>query len=406
MSRNAYPVAGYRTSAARSYAPAPDFQKAFRVPTAANDNLRLLRAANDNMPRIGKSVARTSLRALRVGRVVPALGYALTAYEVYRYFHDAAYPEQVVLPANRIYANGYVKSIDCGWPAQCWSVPGGLTCANSWKVTSGPEPKTLNIYKTSSGQLGAGSPISFYEWRPRNSTQFELRLSQRYVKAPGTGPMYWYAEPQTLSRYGRLPQPVGSFIPSIDAMMLPIGQPVPVPRAVPYRLLPLRQPNPFRVEQTEFGNAVDLQPEPQAEKPIVLAPGSATSPHQEHRAGRPPKRMKERKMKLYSVSGVSPVLSRVIGAVGETADFVNALWWALPRSARTRGKPTIQQKALDVYRGFDQMDLERAFVNLATNELQDRAIGGFNKRVQRAYRAAGKAGFHDRPFGITIGPAT
>lgn len=116
---------------------------------------------------------------------------------------------------------------------------------------------------------------------------------------------------------------------------------------------------------------------------------------------RPPgPKVKERKIRM----GGYGAINAVVGAATEAVDVVEALWDALPRSAQTREKgkkTTPQQKALDLYKGWPQLDLPAAVKNLLANELKDRAIGTIGQAVGKAAQKARPHG--NLPIGYQAG---
>lgn len=403
MSRNAYPVAGYRTSAARAYN--PGFQTGSRV----SEQL-VGRAANDNAARAVESlVARTALKgfAHAAAYAVPVLDVALLAYDVYQLYRW--YEGQDEVPGGPVPAPG----------AAAWYLAG--SCPD----TGQPDLPGLYVYQESSGHLSTScpSPTLVIVGTPKaqdaavnsNTKSVQLFARQESSSRGNMREIWWRdsipAGQETVGPYvpsdpvpARAPQWQPSYawspVYAIDPMTMPIGQPIANPEPLPYRDLPSRGHNPYRVHQSEFG--YDLPPEPELpETPtppaIEIYPSPGGRPSPEHNFARPPKRTKERKFKLALNNG--SVIGRIVGATGEAADFVNALWWALPKSVRTKGRPPLQQKALDVYRHFSELDMEQALKNLVVNEIQDRVIGRIGRAVAKVNARS------DRPAGLMVGPA-
>lgn len=149
---------------------------------------------------------------------------------------------------------------------------------------------------------------------------------------------------------------------------------------------------PYRPDVVPRGVAVPIGgPRAQPAPLSPLVPGDPVRP--------PGPKVKERKIRMGGYGAVNAVVS----AATEGVDIVEALWDALPRSRQTREKgkkTTPQQKALDLYRGWPDIDVAAAVKNLVVNELKDRAIG-------RIGQAVGKAAQKSRPHGnLPIGYQT
>lgn len=109
-----------------------------------------------------------------------------------------------------------------------------------------------------------------------------------------------------------------------------------------------------------------------------------------HQLSPPPERTKERKAKARNKG----VVWRIVGAAGETGDFIRALHDALPpwakrsRAWRDKDGKLRRRKAdsmlRDLWDHWDELDIEQAIHNVLDNELQDRVIGKINQRVNRA----------------------
>lgn len=81
--------------------------------------------------------------------------------------------------------------------------------------------------------------------------------------------------------------------------------------------------------------------------------------------------MKEKKSTLKGATGA---LGVVYGKVTEAADFIDAVYDALPTKRR---KPfaKLHEKLARLYRYSDEIDMKKAFVNLVKAQALDYAIG-------------------------------
>jgi len=84
------------------------------------------------------------------------------------------------------------------------------------------------------------------------------------------------------------------------------------------------------------------------------------------------------------------VVNFLVNEVTEFNDFVTAVWKAIPPEDRRRSK-TMQEKLWDIYEYLPQMENRRfisnALLNVAENEIQDRAIGYVGSLGKRALKA-------------------
>lgn len=216
--------------------------------------------------------------------------------------------------------------------------------------------------------------------------------------------------------------------PHVDPMRVPPNSPQPVPNPIPWRDLPGRRPNPWTPERPEWGNepwrSPDESPVP-GQRPApgtapVPAPGpvpdwelypnpgpiSPQTPTQPNgRPGqdatiprRPRRGEKERKISAYGKSGGRAFALRIVNLVSEGVDLMDAFYWALP-DYRTSGKHNATQRAEQLWKHWDEVDMQQAMENVIANELQDRFYG----RLGRA--AADLAISTGRPVGYGAGPA-
>lgn len=262
--------------------------------------------------------------------------------------------------------------------------------------------------------------------------QFRTVLVYRHNVNPGpaTAPDYTYIEPYTApprvlpNPAVRTPSPSGTPVvtpigvpdlpvvpPQLDPFALPVIAPLQPYRAVPYRLLPHRQPNPWRspVEQPTWG------PLPMP-APVVLEQAGPTLVFQGGgvKVGAPPslgrhgkgRGVKEAKVKLTRAMAIS---IHVGGKLTEGVDAVDALYDALPDEVKPHigrhVKKTVQPhiKAKLVYRHFDKIDVQEAIINLIENEIEDRVIGYFGNKAKQGAKISRPHG--DLPIGFGTGPA-
>ena len=422
MGALAYPVA-YRPGSA-AYG---NIGRGFQPPKAANDNFRFpTKAANDNFARAAADealaagersfVRRTALAGLSrvAARAIPYVGLALLAYDLYELYRWWKGSAGTAAGWN---FTGFHEISDCGWPEEMVTgVSGYYACG---ATITGPHGFTL--------PLPADDVTTFSTFYRHYTSIFgdAMRKAKGYERDTGyTGGVdteYHEATDPSPQIWGLVGVPVGlGFLPAVDPMVLPIGQPVPTPEPIPFRVLPHRQPNPYRVEQSERGYSIGSIEDPSlGQSPTYeVSSKGAQEIKPEHSYSRPPKRTKERKVKGTRIGG--KILS-VVNPFTELLDAVDAIYKALPseykvpfrlpsgkRPRRKNGEwavkynPTPDEKALAIYRAWDKVDsatVVRAIKNLLTNEVEDRVLGTVSKKAQGINEILG------RPVGVQAGPA-
>ena len=121
----------------------------------------------------------------------------------------------------------------------------------------------------------------------------------------------------------------------------------------------------------------------------------ATSPH----FLRPPGRgTKERKLR---VTGASAALL-VVGGVTEAADFVDALWRAIPLTLRDR-HATLTRKIEQIYAHYEEIKLADFIHNYLVDSAKDAAYAAFGLLNQHASAVLKPHG--NLPIGFAAGPA-
>lgn len=224
------------------------------------------------------------------------------------------------------------------------------------------------------------------------------------------------AVPTNFPRHSPLPDPFGDPfappvepMPSKDPMRVPPASPQPTPQQLPWKELPGRVINPYTPERTDWGyhpapapvpwsppapTDWELYPDPhQLEPQTPTVPGG--QPGRDPVIPRPPgKGEKERKLRP---KGTRAIL-RFANFVSEGVDLMDAIYWALPKKY-TSSKHNGTQRAEQLWKHFDEVDLNKALENIAINEWQDRIFGKIGQRVGERARLDG------RPASWLAGPA-
>lgn len=384
------------------------------TPKPANDNWRL--PANDNEPPLGKPPAPERLPRNRVPRgftrralrFLPYLGAAFTAYEFYR-----------------MYAGGQPHWDTTGYNVvnDCHRSGGSIAfaelqyydCAASF-LSTGQEEGVLHgtikygfgIFRLKAPEFNKWEKVIGYE-KPSNKP---LPPPPEYV--PGKAPQ-WVAPPP----------PAPGFYPAADPDAIPIGKPAPAPRPIPHDAIPHRAPSGFP-QGSVWGNSVPgtnlpnpgSAPTTTVEVGSGAEPGSVTQSRPGHEYRPPRAREKERKFAATVTNVLGPTVERIISGVTEAADFVDALYDALPQADKVHfwyKKPgwkqshyvvknslTPQQKAAQLYKVIGKQSgqwFSDALQNLVMNEIEDRVIGRISRGASGLNREVG------RDIGIQVGPA-
>lgn len=158
------------------------------------------------------------------------------------------------------------------------------------------------------------------------------------------------------------------------------------PGVKPYpitRPQPATRPDPFNPPEwwPEPGTSSNPKPWAPPRTPDSFpAPSSRESPVPRTDHQRKPPAPREKEVKLSSK--FPKLLGGLMGATSEAGDFADAMWEALPKSAKQfsyhKGKPVApnwRKKLLQVATNWDKMNWEKAFQNLLENQVQDAVLG-------------------------------
>lgn len=166
------------------------------------------------------------------------------------------------------------------------------------------------------------------------------------------------ASTQVYARYETLGLPYRHpIIRALDPMLEPIGYPTPQPVPLPPSLAPYQPPAPEgsgRASPDTGGQPGG----PGRPRPYVPEP--------------PGKGKKEKKWLAPTAGGLA--LARVLEAITESIDALEAVWAALPGNANRKAPPP-QKMLLDLFNGWDKLDWEQAAINLARESAEDKAWG-------------------------------
>lgn len=180
------------------------------------------------------------------------------------------------------------------------------------------------------------------------------------------------------------PFPFPALVPEVVPINVPVADPLPIP----YRAIPYRAPRPHIPpgHSPERGPIAVRSPRPRPDEGTQVWPPTRRRPRARHQPRRPGPNLREPKYSAAGAAGAAVV--RFLDQFTEGADYIEALWEALPSHAQTKikGERTLPQTmAQDLWNNWDQIDLNEALINLLKNEIEDRAIGTANRRANDAF---------------------
>ena len=139
---------------------------------------------------------------------------------------------------------------------------------------------------------------------------------------------------------------------------------------------------------------LDPRRDPFLENRLTVSPQALTRQQGAFHPRRPPPAgTKERKF-VFAPHAASAVV-RIFGGITEIGDFVDSLYFAIPKHLRPQGKQKLTAKMQAIYDHFWSMDFNKAVQNLVENEAKDRFYGKLGKLTAQANRDlnVGSVGF-------------
>lgn len=238
--------------------------------------------------------------------------------------------------------------------------------------------------------IGSGiwGSILYQVWRPKGGvvvpdpTQY---TAPGVISVPPNDPNL----PPAIDQPGTVPSP----IPWWDPNSIPPLVYEPVPRPVPYPVIPSRPVNdPDKVpgERNESWQP-SLRPRVRRMpyKDVELSPRGQRSPRIRHRLRPAGKGVKERK--LIGNFDPASVIGRGLSQLTEFNDLVNCLHDALPRSMKSYQNAQ-SGRAAAVYRNFEHIDVSSALMGCLAEQIEDVIFGTLGKRAAQANRQLGLTG--------------
>lgn len=355
-----------------------------------------------NPYRFGARAARVALPRL-AARALPWLGWGLLAYDFYQLFHKW---EEMYFRSGP--DGSWTRRLHCAdepWSAQDTYghiVPPSAIGCLVLQAISPQDPigtfipanrNQVVYYKMTQGST-LGSPAN----------RFKVIDVWDRVLDSRTGP---YVNSAPMPNFPPMPWQAPLPWPAVDPARAPIGVPMPEPLPIPWPMLPLRPGADPVPEGSSRGDElptprteISLSPEGEGFPSRAFEPAGPrnlprTDPDAQHRLRRPPPKKKDAKF-IFSVRQKSAI-GRLFNAVTETQDFVDALWYALPKECRSRPsggvgywkdpvghwhkrKVSLQRKMQDVYKCSGHLNMRQAVRNLVANQWGD-AMGGALGRI-------------------------
>lgn len=330
---------------------------------------RLFRPANDNFVRAPRPLPKpftppvnvivrspTYLPAVRMfARFMPWLSAALLAYELwelYMYYKRAAVPEG---------GTTYVKCRDPEPPKEIRRRWSNNTC-KLYQPSGALNWSSTNRWLHSEEQVTAG------DWFRSNTIERTFYATDPGPLNPASPPGYFPDIPWPIG-VPRMPPWLWPLVPPLSPTYPPVSPPVRWPSpGRPYPPNP-EDPLPPNGNTEPWAPPRTVSPTP----PRLEPPGSG---------------VKERKGKFLSSRVARTVLGRILGNATEVADFIDALYEALPKELRSN-KDTLADKVEKLYTHADKIDLTDAVTNLWNETTMDRGYSQAFDALEKGLRDYG-----------------
>ena len=372
------PSKGWPSPVRRTPHPAND-----NWPDPANDNRKLPREPSKQQQavaglRAGSTLAR---RAIGLAKVHPVLGKFIDVAQVAAGVYDMRVAEAMAFSRRVLQTNGYTVTMNCngGGPVS------HISDLSGWGTSCGAaSPVVVNDLSMTCGP----NPIAFYTWdyvSPYISQNFSYYWRrQRLARAnPNPAAYVRYGYPLIYTTLPAAP-------PMVDPLSQPFGLPLETPQPIPYRQLPYRQANPWR--NPHESSFVGYKPSGAYNLPrrlygpqdgVAVQPGGGVEPYTPPVSPPNPKPpgpgVHERKGALRR--GMMAAL-RVARGATEAVDAIDAVWKALPKKYRGKGK-TPQDKMYAIWKNYRHLDMSKVAFNLFANHVIDSVVGRSNARADK-----------------------
>ena len=416
MARNGYA----RQSAASYKQPRSSserfLQKARALPRAANSNIRLPVAVNDNVPlRVTqRALARRALPLLArgVARAIPIIAIAITAYDAYELYKrwNRSVEGRYAWPTH-----GFIRVYTCpngGYPSHNSVAHKADKLADTWTYRGFHSTSIRTSGSCLNGQAGGGVkpasspvPVGTKSYIVGYLNDAGALCNREVYSAPSSS-----FDPLPTTGLAPSPSPHPDWWASIDAGSMPVSEWLPAPKPVPWDLVPYQAPTPFS-EGNESGPVKSPTKSPKTDtispgKTIryVWEPGpvSGQTPGQGRPQPRPkperrePPKHGEKEKKWIASRSIKPLLD-IVGQFSEYMDIVDAAYKAIPKQyrggawfdreeKRWKNKDDFAQRLGIVWAHADKIDVDKFIRNLINNHIQDYVIGRTSGAVDKVLK--------------------
>lgn len=333
-----------------------------RVPLPANDNVPGRGFLPDKPPGVPPAIFRRM--AMRIAlRALPMIGWAWTAFELYRWWRD--------------------------WQASRADVP-----PYGW-VKTAEAPVPIHFFGHTGTWEGSAA------WMERSYLLGHVRATPRQISPlddlnPPQNPHYWWYDatfpegfPERLIAVRSVWQrdlsiPTPDIRPPRTIILPPIAPlPYPDPLPLPLSPTPVPVPRPVRDPYAPY-LSVNLE----NPNPVGYGPSPALPPVETPRlAARPGRREKERK--VQTSSAMRRFLGRTLSNYSEVGDAVDAFYDALPKRFQNEDDKTIADKMRTLYEHWDKVEMDKAMTNLVRDMVEDPKLAKAFRKMQQEQEKAG-----------------
>jgi len=209
-------------------------------------------------------------------------------------------------------------------------------------------------------------------------TAYRPHIVDHWYRPVGTYPEKPFSEaPQIKPIVEAAPHPLGvpEIYPHIAAK----------PLRVPYKLLPLiRSPfieRSYHVDKNQNNQSRNSTRDIASIESVITTNSQGVPVVSIRPATHRPSPPREGTVEVKAKTGGAAKALAFGSAISETADFINALWEALPAAYRDNGYSGMQGKLSDLYNHSSHIDIAKAITNLAKNQIEDYAYGYLPSKV-------------------------
>ena len=303
---------------------------------------------------------RAIVLARGAGRFVPWLGWLLLAWDIWEWLK----------PYQAFNLSGYTKVEDCT-----------MQSPRYWATTV----SLCGVKTDVPRQHPVGFPAFVGGWIDNNTGIGGKYVYEERWNKDVAGP-YWIPPPY--SPYIPLfPEPYAPEI--VPNPLVPGPQPRNRPD-VPFRLRPHRRNVPDVTER----RYPKPKPRPRDEPRIIIGTTSRVHYDKNPHKREPPDKYTRETKKQWTSFAAFLAAQKIFREITEVSDWVDAFWQTLPGNLKwVPGQPqTLELKLKALYNNLDKVDISEGLMNLATNHLEDLAVGKLHGLVDKSAKELGVVG--------------